>query len=234
MTMKTPLPLLLCCFACYASSATSRAQEPSELPRLRASYEAALQRVTKPVNDTYLGELMKLRDSYTKAGKLSEAVALTKEMNIIRTRLGLPTEQIAAMPAAAPQPAAPTVAGGEMEVTIPANSMDGYVLGAVGKGDVITLQYVSGLWKNHGFIPTENPDDPKGKGGENTRLVIALPAEKGLPGKLIKVVPPSTAATPFTFTFPTTRDSVVLRINSNRGGEKSPGKVVYRVQIRRQ
>lgn len=234
MLMKTPSLHLLCCFFGCASLYVSHAEEPLELPRLRASYEAALQRVSKPVNDTYLSELTKLRDAYTKAGKLPEALAIATEMNIIKTRLGLPTEQITAKPAEATLSQPQSVAGNERDVTIPANSPDGYALGAVKKGDTITLQYVSGLWKDHGFTATANPDDAKAEEGDDIRLVLALPSDKGQPGKLVKLVPPGTAATPFTFTFPTTRDQVVLRINSNRGGEKSPGKVVYRIQLRRQ
>lgn len=113
---------------------------------------------------------------------------------------------------------------------IPANDPSGFKLGPVRRGDHLTLTYVSGLWKDHGGIATENPDAPR---DEKDQLVIAAPAQKGLPGSLIKIVPGGTAQKPFVYEVQTDREEIVLRINSNSQVKKNPGEVVYKVMLTR-
>jgi hypothetical protein len=211
-----------------ASSVLAQSIEPPELPRLRGSYEAAVQRALKPLHEAYRNELDKLRDSYTKAGKLDEALAIVAELKVIDLKLGISAAKPGDERAVAKVPAEFT---GGKEVRIPANDANGFALGPVNRGDVITVQYVKGLWKSHGNLATASPDDPTDEGGDNNRLAIAQPPERGSPGKLIKLVPPSTKEKPFKFAFPTSRPNVVLRINAHSDNAKNPGGVTYRVTI---
>lgn len=56
------------------------AAEPDKLLKLRSSYDAALSRATAPLQRTYLQELEKLKDEYTRAAKLQEALAVDEEI----------------------------------------------------------------------------------------------------------------------------------------------------------
>ena len=204
-----------------------------EMDRLRTSYEAARERATRPVDEKYLSELSKLQDTYTRGAKLEQAVAVANEIKRMRERLGMPEAPAApALMPSTPAAANPTSGGLETTIIIPANDPNGYRLGGVKRGDTITLQYVEGVWKSQGGIATESPDRLAATYGDNDRLVIARGIDaKGQPGDVIKIVPPETAAKPFTFVFPTSRDEVVLRINSNSGRKENPGKVTYKMKL---
>ena len=67
------ISLILLCFLACAS-----AQDPTELTRLNKSYEAAVQKAITPLKQTYAQELKKLKDNYTKAAKLEDAIAVDK------------------------------------------------------------------------------------------------------------------------------------------------------------
>ena len=67
------ISLILLCFLACAS-----AQDPTELTRLNKSYEAAVQKAITPLKQTYIQELKKLKDNYTKAAKLEDAIAVDK------------------------------------------------------------------------------------------------------------------------------------------------------------
>ncbi|MEZ5385503.1 MAG: hypothetical protein R3F13_08310 [Prosthecobacter sp.] len=182
-----------------------------------------------------MAELVKLQDTYTKAAKLQEAVVVANEIRAMRERLGMPTSPntpaIASTPAPAPGKAAKTN-NQDATIVIPANSPNGYRIGGVTKGDTVTLQFVDGKWKSLGGIPTESPDNPAATYGENDRLVIAEAADpSGTPGKVIKVVPPNTATTPFVYVMPTSRTDVVLRINKNSDRKENPGAVTYKLKV---
>jgi hypothetical protein len=56
----------------------------------------------------------------------------------------------------------------DARATIPANSADGYHLGPVRQGDLVTLQYAQGLWKALGHLATENPDAPTLEHGDES------------------------------------------------------------------
>lgn len=202
------------------------AAEPPDLQALRGAYEAAVTRTMKPLSETYLAELKKLRDQYTRAAKLDEANAVQAEITLITNKLAALTA--APGPAASSQPAVlDTIAA------IPAAAPGGYKLPPLHRGDTITLSYVSGLWKCDGNIPTENPDAAVTDRGDRTRLVLAEGPKNGVPGDIIKMVPPGTKDTPFVYVVQTTRDDVVLRIHSGSDNPKAPGSVTYAVKITR-
>ncbi len=208
---------------------------PPEMEQLRLSYEAARERATRPIDEKYLAELSKLQDSFTKAAKLEQAVAAANEIKRTKERLGL-LNAAAAPELAAPVPVAtkpPSGVGGQDNtVVIPSNDPNGYRIGAVKRGDTITLQYMEGLWKSQGGIATENPDNPKASYGDNDRVVIAEAADsKGKAGTVLRIVPPDTVAKPFTYVFQTTRDDVVLRIHNNSERKQNPGTVTYKVKL---
>lgn len=200
--------------------------EPKELEALRNSYNVAVARTMKPVSETYVVELKKLRDQFTKSAKLDEATAVQAEITLI-------TEQLNAMATS------PTVARGggvkvlETTAIIPAAAPGGFKLPPLRRGDKITLSYVSGLWKCDGNIASVNPDEEVTERGDRARLVLAEGPKNTVPGGIIKMVPPGTKEKPFTYLVQTTRDDVVLRIHSGSDNPKSPGSVTYTVKISR-
>jgi hypothetical protein len=221
-------------FVCslIALSLSVLAQQATDLQRLRDSYDKAI----RPITEDYLKELVRLHVGYVQGGRRAEAQEIETEINLVKDKL-------AAMGAPLPNAAShsntdPTVPGHgsvllDARATIPANSADGYHLGAVRQGDVVTLQYVEGLWKALGHLATENPDAPKLEHGDESRLVIAHAPVNGKPGNVIAMVPPGTITKPFTFTIPTTREDIILRIYKNSDNPKNPGSVVYQVKITR-
>ena len=235
MKHRSHLRVGLLGFALFAFVGAAGAQGviPPEMERLRSSYETARLKATRPLDEKYLGELLKLQDSYTRAAKLEQAVIVANEVKRLRAHLGMPQDQ--AVPPLAPAPLAlggsgKVVAAQGAEVTIPANSPNGLRLGSVKRGDSITLQYVSGVWKAHGGIATENPDAAKTK--DDDRLVIAESAdENGEPGRIIWMVPADTAIQPITYSFQSTREDVVQRIHSNSQRKENPGHVTYMVKL---
>lgn len=214
--------LQLCGICCIASSLA--AGGPPDLDRLRDSYNAAVERAVNPLTRTYLNELIKLRDSYTRSADLKSANAVDEEVQAITIKI---TASGGMKPVSSPGKT--TVLN--TRATIPANDPNGFKFGPVRRGDHLTLSYVSGLWKDHGGIATENPDSPSADA--RSQLVIATPAEKGSAGSTVKRVPSGTANTPFVYEVQTDRDELVLRINANSENAKNPGQVVYQVTLSR-
>jgi hypothetical protein len=209
----------------------ARAQNvvPADMERLRTAYEAARERVTRPLDEKYLAELVKMQDTYTKAAKLEEALVIANEIKGMKERMGLSTKSKSSTSAVSTTASA---GGKEVTVTIPANSPNGYRIGAVKKGDTIILEYVGGQWKSKGGIATENPDDPKATYKDDDRVVIAEAADaSGAPGKVIAIVSPETALKPFTHLVQTSRNDVVLRINTNSERKENPGSVIYKLKV---
>ncbi len=204
----------------------SHGADPAELEALRSSYHVAAARTMKPVSETYVVELKKLRDQYTKSGKLDEANAVQTEITLISNQLNVMATN-------------PTLGlGGDMKVlettaVIPAAAPGGFKLPPLRRGDKITVSYVSGLWKCDGNIASENPDAVVTERGDRVRLVLAEGPKGKVPGSIIKMVPPGTKEKPFTYLVQTTRDDVVLRIHSGSDNPKSPGSVTYTVKISR-
>jgi len=112
-----------------------------------------------------------------------------------------------------------------------ASSVDGFSLGELKKGTKLSIQYKSGMWKAWGNIATESPDSEKTPPGETCRVVIALPAHNGKPGKTLMVVPGETAKRPFIYEVPLDFPELVLRINDNGEFKGNPGKAEYTVGI---
>lgn len=199
------------------------AVETPGMDRLRESYKAAIKKATQPIHQTYLSELAKLRDGYTRDAKLEEAAKVQKEIDAITAELAAP----------APPVALPSVRKAEeILVAIPANKVTGHTIGPVKKGTVIILSYVSGQWKDHGISATENPDAVVIQTGESCRLVIANGPYKTQPGPVLALVPAGSSVTPFSYTFLEDVENVVLRINEDsRDYESNPGAVTYKLRL---
>jgi hypothetical protein len=75
-------------------------QEPSDLTRLRESWQRALQQAAAPLDKKYLDALTALKLRYTKEGKLQEALAIDTEMKALASRAQ--ASQPLAIEAAAP------------------------------------------------------------------------------------------------------------------------------------
>lgn len=212
--------LLIPCFVVLGA-------EPPDLQALRGSYQAAVARTMKPLHETYLAELKKLRDQYTRSARLDEANAVQAEIIVITGKLN------AMVSGVEPDPSQQSKVL-DTTAVIPAAAPGGYKLPPLRRGDTITLSYVSGLWKCDGNIATENPDAEVTDRGDRTRLVLAEgPKSNNVPGDIIKMVPPGTKEKPFIYVVQTTRDDVVLRIHSGSENPKSPGSVTYSVKIAR-
>lgn len=231
------LLLILALAAGHIASAHAQSVIPPDLERLQTAYEAARERATRPLDEKYLAELVKLQASYTRAAKLDEALAVANEIKGIKERLGLAAKSKSAAqgtptPATPTKPAGAPPGGQETTITISANDPNAYRIGAVKKGDTITLAYVSGKWKSKGGIATESPDDPKATYKDDDRVVIAEPAtESGAAGKVIAIVPPETSLKSFTYLVQTSRPEVVLRINTNSERKENPGTVTYKLTL---
>jgi len=67
--MKIAIHILL-----FALAASLHAEVPVELEKLNQSYTKAVEKATAPLRQTYMDELRKLQDSYTKSGNLDAAI----------------------------------------------------------------------------------------------------------------------------------------------------------------
>jgi hypothetical protein len=74
-----------------------------ELDKLRAGYEADIERAVKPYRETYVRELDKLRDTYTRAANLAAATAVQAEIDGAKPA-GQPAGKAAELPPAGQQP----------------------------------------------------------------------------------------------------------------------------------
>lgn len=57
-----------------------KSEEPERLEKLRSSFEAAVARATDPLRKTYLDELEKLKNEFTRSAQLEEALAVDREI----------------------------------------------------------------------------------------------------------------------------------------------------------
>jgi hypothetical protein len=199
-------------------------QEAADLKRLRESYNAAVERAAKPLTDTYLKELQKLRGSYGRSGMQKELAQVEAEIQAITLKLATLTEG---------KTSVGKVVVSSRTADIPPNDPNGFSLGTIREGDTITLQYVKGLWKGHGNIATANPDAIDEVTGDKYRLVIAAAAKDGKPGPVILIIPPGTAERPYVYHVPATAEAAVLRIHENSDRTDNPGSVTYKIKIER-
>lgn len=251
--MKWPLSILFLMVVAF----DARGQDAPELQRLQSSYNSAIQRAERPITLSYIQELSRLRDSYLATHRAGEAQQVENEIKLMTDKLAL-IDKAAPPGFGAPRPLANSPGGtparsvtdarmatptasveghrnvvSDTRATIPANSADAYALGPLRKGDVVTLQYLDGLWKSFGNVGSDNPDAvaPDRRHGDDSRMVIARASSNGNPGGVVAMVPPLTAKTPFTFSVPEDRNDLVLRINKPH--DRNPGKVTYQVKITR-
>lgn len=80
------LPVLACPSLCQADDAG----ENSPLATLRDYWTAARYRVQQPINQSYRDDLRKLSAQYTKAGRVTDALAVEKELESSEERPGDP------------------------------------------------------------------------------------------------------------------------------------------------
>lgn len=216
-------PALLTLLIIFLVQAQAAATETPALDRLQESYRTAIKKANQPINQTYLAELAKLRDTYTREAMLEAANKVQAEIDAITAEIAAPALP-AALPSARKAP--------EVLIAIPANKVTGYTIGPVKKGTVITLSYVSGRWKDHGQLATDNPDALVIETGNSCRLVIADGRFKTQPGPVLTMVPAGTASTPFSYTFIEDQQNVVLRINEDsRDYDGNPGAVTYKLKL---
>lgn len=71
--------LILLGFLSIVTCASSLAAEPVQISMLRKSWEQARARAAQPIDESYLRELQKLLDTFTKAGQLEDAMAVKNE-----------------------------------------------------------------------------------------------------------------------------------------------------------
>jgi hypothetical protein len=203
-----------------------QAVDVPELDRLREAHKTALERAAKPVTQTYLAELAKLRDAYTRAANLEAANRVQTEIRAISQNA---TADDVGQAVSAPK--------GDIlgtRVDIRANEMNGYKIGSLKRGATITLSYVDGKWKNDGVIASEVPDAEVTARGDTVRLAISTASVNGSPGTVIAVVPAGTASKPFTYKLDSDQESVVLRINeSGNDYTSNPGQVTYKLKVTR-
>lgn len=214
-------------FLCLLTVGSLHGSDTDELDKLRASYKTAVDKALKPLNQTYLDELEKLRGVYTRAGKLDAAVAAQAEIDAIHQ---------GSAPGEKPAKILENPKGvlTDSTVTIPANDVNGYKIGPLKKGDMITLIYAGGRWDFNGTDATENPDAETLRKGPQVRLAIANGRYKTQAGPTLAVVAPSTTTKPFTYVLESDQENVVLRINEEGNDYKTnPGSVTYKLKVSR-
>jgi hypothetical protein len=81
-----------------------------EFDRLNTSYKAAIEKATKPLTETYLEELQKLRDFYTRAAKLEAANKVQAEIDSIYQSIAA-ANAAKKLPSTAQTPAPVTTSG---------------------------------------------------------------------------------------------------------------------------
>jgi hypothetical protein len=236
----------LCSLA--ALSLSMRAEDAMEFHRLQGAYNSAIQRAERPITQSYIQELSRLRDSYLSANRAADAQQVENEIKLMTDRIALMDKATPAPIVARPNPekpappsVVPAASNGshnvviDTRVKVPANSPDGYPLGELRKGDVLTLQYLEGLWKAHGVVASDNPDLVREERNhqDESRMAVASASKGGRPGAVIALVPPLTAKTPFVFKVPEDRNDLVLRINKNSERKENPGQVTYQLKITR-
>jgi formylglycine-generating enzyme required for sulfatase activity len=200
----------------------------SALKDLRKTYRGAYARLEadrvknlQPLYDKYDQALANYESELTKAGKIDDAMQVkSARERVARTRQ---TGVISGGP----------IVLVDSAVSIPPNNPNGHAIGRVKRGDLISLAYVKGLWKDHPHLATENPDRPSKEGIEKSQLVIAHATASDQPGDVVQLVPTGTAGNPFVYVVPADDEKLVLRINAHSNDPKNPGQVFYQLKITR-
>jgi hypothetical protein len=95
--MKAKIMLLGIC----ATAAVALAIDAPEFDRLKTNHQAAMERATKPLIQSYLLELEKQRDAYARAAKLDAANAVQAEINAVKQSMAV-ADQAKKIPPQAP------------------------------------------------------------------------------------------------------------------------------------
>ncbi|MCA9087550.1 MAG: trypsin-like peptidase domain-containing protein [Planctomycetaceae bacterium] len=100
-----------------------------------------------------------------------------------------------------------------VQIDIALRREHGYQLGPIPLGTKITLQYVKGVWRKDPLEKEVSPDDPAVL--PEQRRSVCLAATSRITGitRMLELIPPDTARTPFVWTAPCDLDRVVLRMN---------------------
>ena len=210
---------------------------PDALANLRHGYESGLAASLRPLRQLYTQKFEALVRKLGAAGRIDDAALAQKDLDAMR-KLASVEGTASGFSTMWKHPdkarAAAMIVKGEV-TAIPGNTEKGFVIGHLAPRSVIYLQYVEGLWKGWGNIPTDSPDDPKAQGKDRSRVAIVDIPPNGR-AHTLAVVPPGTKAEPFFFVTDRTVDNVVLRMNDNDGDfRKNPDKgVKYRLYIERQ
>lgn len=198
-------------FAILATAAL--ADEPKELESARAAYRQSVERATEPFKARYLTDLGRLRETFTRAGKLNEALAVENE---IRSLGGQP---------AAPLTAAPNDAASKGTITISARSDAGVTLGPAKKGQRLKVQYVEGQWTSSGNVPVSPDSAP------HAFVKVAVVGVTAGKEEVITMVPSGTKQRAFSDDFKKDYEQVFLRINDHTKADNS-GEVTYKASIK--
>ncbi len=240
MKKTAPLPLRVLALslltaAPFVSGPPCAAEEANALPAdavtAQADYLSQRRNGLILLNERYLAKLNELLVAHTRSGALNPALAIRAEIARIEEEntflkkegpppLGSRPEQTG------PQPAL---------VAIEASAERGSPLADAATGDKVTLRYVSGKWKNHGVLASENPDGPSIQRGNENRLAIFGRKIGATRPVHLAIVPPDTENTPFEFVVPPGYKEIFLRLNEDPDDQwkENPGKVVYEVTIQK-
>lgn len=219
------------------SGAQNREALPPEVESLLSDYIEERKELLLELDQAYLKKLAAALEKHSREGHVDAALAIRREMEVLQEEAReLSEPEPPEMSDADKGPRKVTVTEDRpITITIPAKEENGVILENVRKGDEIILQYVSGRWKSHGKLPSENPDSIEIAHGQENRLAIF--SKKTAISRLrpLAIVPADTSAHPFTYPISSFYDRVVLRINEDPDGvwESNPGAVIYRVQLKR-
>jgi len=205
-------PLILGVIALLAG-AVFAADEPKELEAARDAYRESVRRATEPFKTRYDSELGRLRETFTRAGKLSEALAVENE---IRSLTGQ---------AAMPMAAVTSEAAAKQSLTISSRSDSGTALGPAKKGQRLRVQYVEGEWTSSGGAAVSPDSAP------HAFAKLAVVGVSGGKEEVIMMVPNGTKTRPFSEDFKKDYEQVYLRINDHTKADNS-GDVTYKAAIK--
>ena len=183
------------------------------------------------LNERYLAKLNELLVAHTRNGALNPALAIRAEIARIE-------EENTFLKKEGPPPlgSRPARTGPQGDlVAIEASAERGSPLADATTGDKVILRYVSGKWKNHGVLPSENPDGAAIQRGNENRLAIFGRKVGATRPVHLAIVPTDTENTPFEFIVPPGYKEIFLRLNEDPDNEwkENPGKVVYQVTIQK-
>lgn len=106
---------------------------------------------------------------------------------------------------------------------------DGYHFGPIKKGDSISIQYQSGLWRSWGRSGRKGvcPDNTQGRGGDRAKLAIFH--KNNFQNKLLQIVPENTFNEPFIYTAQS--DDLDLHLGICDRGNNPRGAAQYIVKL---